>query len=266
MSLINKGSFLLRQSGLLYAADRVRFRIHALRSVRKRKSFRKAHPDVELPPDYLMYESFRLDYDRYYFGGQRAAAWVAGILNPFLPAEPVILDWGCGPARIVQHLPSLLPAGSRIFGTDYNAASIQWNTSHIRGVTFSHNGLEPPLPFEGAFFDAVYGISIFTHLSAALHTQWFNELVRITRKGGILLLTLQGNAFTEKLSAAEKEVFDQGRLVVRGQTRVGHRTYSAFHPESWVRDFVLPHEIVGFEPGTVVNGQPAQDVWMIRVQ
>jgi hypothetical protein len=121
------------------------------------------------------------------------------------------------------------------------------------------------MPFEKHTFDAVYGISIFTHLSEPLHYRWFSELVRITRQGGVLMLTLQGNAFTEKLSAAEKKKFDKGKLVVRGQTRIGHRTFSAFHPESWVRKLVHPHQVVHFDPGTLVNGQPAQDVWIVRI-
>jgi SAM-dependent methyltransferase len=265
MTLIPNGSKLLRQTRLLYTADRVRFCIHALRSAGKRNAFRKAHPEAVLPPDYLMYESFRLDYEKYYFGGQHAAAWVAASLRPWLPAAPVVLDWGCGPARVVRHLPELLPAGSRVFGTDYNSRSIAWNSAHIPNVNFTRNALEPPLPFENAGFDAVYGISIFTHLSEELHFQWFAELVRITKHGGVILLTLQGNAFREKLTQTECHAFDEGRLVVRGKTRIGHRTYSAFHPEAWVRKFVQPHEVVSFVPGTAINGQPAQDTWIIRV-
>ena len=37
------------------------------------EAFKKKFPDIVLPPDYLMYESFKLDYASYYFGGKKTA-------------------------------------------------------------------------------------------------------------------------------------------------------------------------------------------------
>ncbi len=264
--MLKRVKYILSLFGLLFLADRIRFRVHHWITSEKRTKFRNDNPDVKLPPDYLIYESFRLDYHKYYFGGRETANWIIGHLGKYLPLENIrILDWGCGPARVARHLPDLLKTDCEIFGTDFNPASIQWNRENIPQVNFSLNKLEPPLPYSGHFFDAVYGISIFTHLSEKLHYAWFAELVRITRTGGIILLTMQGRAFTGKLTPSELEIFDQDRIVVRGHAKIGHRTYSAFHPEKFVRELTKDHSIAGFVPGGVSNGQPIQDVWIIRV-
>jgi len=247
-------------------ADRFRFYLLYLVTAERRREFRKENPRVKLPPDYLIYESFRLDYERYYFGGRNTARWVISHLEKYISLDnAAILDWGCGPARVLRHLPEMVSSSCRLYGTDYNPATVRWDRDNIGGAEFSLNDTEPPLSYADNYFDAVYGISIFTHLSEKLHYQWFAELIRAIRPGGILLLTLQGKAFTAKLTPAERHGFEQGRLVVRGHTKVGHRTWSAFHPSDFVRKLAHPHEVVDFEEGGITNGQPAQDVWIIRV-
>jgi SAM-dependent methyltransferase len=266
MMILKSAKYVLSQTGLLFMADKARYHFHHWNTKGKRKKFRQENPEVKLPPDYLIYESFKLDYQKYYFGGRETARWVIENIRKHVALDNAsILDWGCGPARVVRHMPGMLPASCRIFGTDYNPVTIQWNLENIRDVNFSLNLTEPPLPYPDHQFNAVYGISIFTHLSEKLHYQWFAELIRITRPGGILLLTLQGNAFVSKLTRAEKEKFEQGKIVVRGHTRVGHRTWSAFHPVQFVKKLAEGHEVIDFEEGSKSNGQPQQDVWIIRV-
>ena len=51
-----------------------------------------------------------------------------------------ILDWGCGPGRIVRHLPSIV-SKAKIFGSDYNEESINWCRENIEDVGFEVNGL-----------------------------------------------------------------------------------------------------------------------------
>jgi SAM-dependent methyltransferase len=266
MIIITRAKYILSQTGLSFLADKARYHLHYWNSFRKRRKFRLENPGIKLPPDYLIYESFKLDYRKYYYGGRETARWIVETLGKHIPLENAsILDWGCGPARVARHLPGLLPGTCRILGTDYNPETVRWDRANIPGVDFSLNHTEPPLPFPDRNVNAVYGISIFTHLSEKLHHQWFAELVRITKPGGIILLTLQGMAFAGKLTPGEKELFERGRLVVRGHTRIGHRTWSAFQPEQFVRKLAKGHEIVGFEQGSMMNGQAAQDVWIIRV-
>jgi SAM-dependent methyltransferase len=118
----------------------------------------------------------------------------------------------------------------------------------------------PGLVYEKEWFDLVFGISIFTHLSEEAHEAWLHELMRVLKPGGILFITLHGNAFREKLTPAEQVRFDSDELVVRGQVTEGHRTFTSFHPVKWVRIWTLPLTVLEHIPGQAGE----QDVWILR--
>ncbi|MHC1706136.1 MAG: class I SAM-dependent methyltransferase [Bacteroidales bacterium] len=260
----NSVSALLRSLGLLFWSDYLVYLYKKVRYSRDNKRFLQANPGVVLPPDYLIYESFQLDYKKYYTDSIESARWLAGLFKKYSPVYNInILDWGCGPARIIRHLPSMIGNSSVFFGTDYNTRTIDWCRKNIPGVTFSVNGLEPPLDYNNQLFHIIYGISIFTHLSEPLHKKWIDELHRVLVPGGILLFTTQGEAFRSKLSAAEISEFNQGRLVVRGNVKEGHRTFSAFQPEKY-----MIHLLDGFEILEHIEGEnttrPQQDIWIVK--
>ena len=55
----------------------------------------------------------------------------------------------------------------------------------------------PPLPYLSGSFDLVYSISVFTHLDRAALANWLKEIHRVTKPGGVFLVTLHGErAFT----------------------------------------------------------------------
>ena len=192
-----------------------------------------------------MYESFHLNHERYYYGGEETADWLIGLLERHIKLDDkCILDWGCGPARVIRHFPKLTANKCHYFGTDYNKKSIEWNTKNIENVKFNHNSLKAELPYESGFFDVIYGISIFTHLSEKMHYEWFNELKRIIKNDGLLLLTMQGENFKQKLSEQEKDKFDNGELVIRGNVKEGHRIYSAFHPDKFLEDLFSEMQVL----------------------
>ena len=127
------------------------------------------------------------------------------------------------------------------------------------------NSIEPPLDYPDNFFDAVYGLSVFTHLSQKNHYAWIKELHRILKPGGVLLITTQGGAFIGKLTAKEKEIFEQGEIVVRGKVKEGHRTYSAFHPETFMLNFFSKYwKHLKFVKGAVEDYGPEQDLWIVQ--
>jgi ubiquinone/menaquinone biosynthesis C-methylase UbiE len=258
-------SLILRNLGLIYSVDRVRYILHYLKNLPANKKFRKTNPDILLPPDYLIYESFRMDYNKYYYGGMETARWMISVLEKHVVLKNMaILDWGCGPGRITRHLPSLLDKSCKIYGADYNPESIKWCRENIKAANFSLNSLSPPMTFDDNSFDIIIGISIFTHLSEKMHVAWFNELLRITRQNGIILISTQGEAFLEKLSKDEIKKFNAGNLVVRGKTREGHRTYSAFHSPVYMKKLISPNKVIEFIEGGKSKGRPGQDIWIIR--
>ena len=246
--------------------DKLRFYVHFILKFGERKRFKKETPDVKIPPDYLIYESFNLNYNSYYHGGRKSAEWLLHCLEKHVSlTHMVLLDWGCGPARIVRHMPDLLDKSCKIYATDYNARTIAWNKKNIKDVIFSENKTNPPLSYDESFFHIVYGISIFTHLPEELHYSWFNELVRVTKNGGIVFLTLQGDAFRMKLTDDEQKAYEKGYLVIRGKTKIGHRTYSAFHPKDFVHKLMDGHQILEHIPGEIIHNKPSQDVWIVKI-
>ena len=261
-----KISNLLRQLGLLLFTDKIRFFIFHLKKLKERRRFISKNPGIPIPPAYLIYEAFDLNYDSYYFASRKTATWLLDHFKRHYQLINVnILDWGCGPARIVRHLPGLFDKSCSIYGTDYNSKSIAWNRKAIKGVNFNLNNTEPPLPYVDNSFDIIYGISIFTHLPEELHYKWFSELARISKKNGIIFLTLQGNAFKVKLTISELDQFNRGELITRGNTKIGHRTYTAIHPPDFVKKLIKGHQLLEHIEGDVRNNKPQQDIWIISV-
>jgi SAM-dependent methyltransferase len=227
----------LRRSGLLGAADAIRGRWHAFRARPTRRVFEQKF-GAPLPPDDLAYDAYaNLDWQEYWEVGSTAAGFVASIVGA--AANPGrLLEWGCGPARIIRHLPALLP-GWTIHGADVNAETVRWCAANIEGVTFVENGPAPPLPFADGSLDAVYAVSVFTHLSRDMHRRWAAELRRVLRAGGLLVCTLHGQTTRDLLDDDERAAFDAGRLVVRGRVTEGTRCFLAYHPERFVREELL---------------------------
>ena len=205
----------LRKLGLLQPADYFRFWLEKFRNRNRNRDFLNGNPGVKLPPDYLIYESFQLDYQKYFTDSEDTARWLADLLKKHIELDGVkILDWGCGPGRVIRHLHKFTGPECEFYGTDYNADTIAWCAENLPGIHFNQNKLEARLPYENQYFDIIYGISVFTHLSEKMHFAWFNELFRVMKPGGIFLFTTQGENFREKLTGSELVEFDEGKLVV----------------------------------------------------
>ena len=227
----------LRRSGLLGAADAIRGHWLSLRARQTRHVFEQKF-GVDLPPDDLAYDAYaNLDWQEYWEVGSNAAAFLASLVGGTAQAGRV-LEWGCGPARIVRHLPALLPAW-KIHATDVNRDTVRWCAAHIKNVEFVENDAAPPLPFADASFECVYAVSVLTHLSREMHVRWAAEIRRVLRPGGFFICTLHGPTTREMLDEDERAEFDAGSLVVRGRVTEGTRCFLAYHPERFVRAELL---------------------------
>ncbi|MBL7739909.1 MAG: class I SAM-dependent methyltransferase [Chitinophagaceae bacterium] len=260
-------SYWLRRSGLLSIAENIRYRVHQLRFYAQNRAFRKDHPEIILPPDFYIYETYRLSCSEYYYDGLETAKEILsamGKATDLTKKEMAILDWGCGPGRITRHLPALL-SQAKVFGADYNEKYINWCANNLPGITFQLNGVTPPLDHTADFFDAVIGISVFTHLSPAGHHSWINELYRIIKTGGVAFITTQGSAYRLKMLQQELEKFDLGQLVIRENISEGNRLYSSFQPETFIRQLVAgKFDVAEFVSGHIATGEPAQDHWVLK--
>lgn len=265
---MNRGqiSNLLRKLGLSQSADRMRYYIQRYKNRKANQDFRAKHPLTKLPPDYLIYESFQINYQKYFNGGLKTAKWLAKHFNKHIELnDKRILDWGCGPGRIIRHLPTVINNDCEYFGTDYNKKSIDWCAKNLPGISFNCNTSAATLPYVDNFFDIIYGISIFTHLSEQMHYDWYNELFRILKPNGIILLTTQGDNFKVKLTSDELKKYNENELITRGNVKEGHRTYSAFQPSGFMIKLFDGVKILEHVEITPENEDwIPQDIWIIK--
>ena len=73
----------------------------------------------------------------------------------------------------------------------------------------------PPTRYPAAFFDVVYSVSLFTHLDEPSQDQWLEELARILKPGGVLLVTTHGKFALESCTDAEIGELDRRGIVYR---------------------------------------------------
>ncbi len=133
-------SNLLRGLGLIYFTDWVRYYIQKFKNRKINKEFKLKNPDVKLPPDYLIYESFQMNYQKYYTDSIETANWLKDHFKKHIDLKGKrILDWGCGPGRIIRHLPDVIGNSCEYFGTDYNKKSIDWCSKNLSGIKFNNN-------------------------------------------------------------------------------------------------------------------------------
>jgi len=256
---------LLRKLRLLQLSDHLNFYYQKLKNRKSNKFFNKKYPDVVLPPDYMIYESFQMNYDNYYNDSVSTAEWLINYFEKHIDLLNVkILEWGCGPGRIIRHLPRLLNDSCEIYGSDYNSKTIEWCKKNIQDVYFSKNNLQPPLEYGSNFFDVIYATSVFTHLSEEMHYAWFEELKRVCKKDGIIFLTTHGDNCKPKLTPDELKRFEEGKLVVRGNVKEGHRTFAAYQPPDFMIKLFSEVKILEHVTREPEDNYIPQDVWIVR--
>jgi SAM-dependent methyltransferase len=246
----------------------LRFGFHYSKNYFTNYTAKKKYPSFIFPPPYFVYETYALRYEKYFIDGRATAEEIVLLLSAFIDFSKdskKLLDWGCGPGRVVRHLPELLPKTHQIFGCDYNNTYIDWCSRNINLVNFSKNNLEPPTSFTDDYFDAIYGLSIITHLSEENHFAWMLELYRILKPGGVLLITSQGDGFIEKLLPDERLLFDNGNIIIRESKNEGHRVFAAFQPAAFMRSLLNNFILLKFIPGgnkASIHG--LQDTWLVQ--
>ena len=101
------------------------------------------------------------------------------------------LDFGCSSGRVVRVLAAAYPH-IHWHGCDPNAPAIAWAGENLPGIDFFLNGDVPPLPLADGSLDLAYAISIWSHFAPELGLHWFQEMHRLIRPGGHLVMTTHG--------------------------------------------------------------------------
>jgi SAM-dependent methyltransferase len=102
-----------------------------------------------------------------------------------------ILDFGCGCGRMLLWMEEQ-GRRSALHGTDIDAEAIAWCREHVPYATVTVNDADPPLPYPDGAFDLVFNHSVFTHVNERRQDAWLSELQRVTRPGGLLVLSTHG--------------------------------------------------------------------------
>ena len=173
-----------------------------------------------------------------------------------------ILDFGCGCGRVTRHLSFL--KNSQLYGTDYNPTLIKWCQENLTHARFQTNQLTPPLSYEENKFDLIYAFSVFTHLPEPLQFSWRNEILRILKPSGILVMSTNGEYYFRDLSPTEQTQFRKGKLVTRGSNVAGSNFCNTYHSTQYVREtFGENFIILNFVPEGA-KGNPYQDLFVLK--
>ena len=129
--------------------------------------------------------------------GYTAYRHIAHIFNR--PGEVVkILDWGCGCGGVGRHF--LRDPRFDYLGCDIDPDNLQWCASNLAGDRFFHLPLEAPKTLLADLpMDAIFGISVTSHLARETIKEWSRWLALNLKPDGLLALTTLG------LQAATKE-------------------------------------------------------------
>jgi SAM-dependent methyltransferase len=240
LTVRQRAAIVLRKFWLLQLADQLLYVYLRFRLRKTNRIFRSKNPDVRIPPASILYDILgTCDLMGFFQSGREHANALAGIISKNQSHKSLqILEWGCGPGRVLQYLQS--PSGDNweLSGADYNPRTIDWCRTNLPKIRFFHNDLAPPIPAKSASFDVIYCISVYTHLSEPLHYQWIHEILRLLKPGGLFIGTFHGERYRNHLEPEEQRRFDAGHLVVRDRIREGKKNFAAYHPDDFVRSLL----------------------------
>jgi hypothetical protein len=188
----------------------------------------------------------------------RASAAIAG---KRLHEYARVLDWGVGCGRLARHFPAAHSAA--LTGCDIDGDNVEWCKAHLPG-TYVASRLTPPLPFDDASFDLVYGISVFTHFRESMQLRWLEELARVSAPGALLLMTIHGETAIDfsrlpphQYVRVRDDVRREGIVVSGTNTQLdGHAEHAGeyvnvYHSldyvrRTWGRFFAVEHVLPGY--------------------
>jgi len=227
---------------------------------------RVANRGLPLPPSRLIYlVAGTNDLNWFLNSGAQAAASIRETLDRNghdINRMGAILDFGCGAGRTLRHWRDL--SGPSVCGSDYNPRLVNWCRKAIGFADIRLNGLAGEVAWPDATFDLAYALSVFTHLSETVGFAWIDEMTRVLKPGGLLLITTHGDYYASRLPEAEKSRYNAGQAVVNRPGREGTNDCATFHPPRYVAERLARGlEVVDHIPEGAL-GNPRQDLWLLR--
>lgn len=174
-----------------------------------------------------------------------------------------VLDFGCGSGRTLRHF--LDEAKSAEFwGCDIDEPSIDWLREHLDPPIHAFkNAPIPPISRPNGFFDLVYAISVFTHLTDSW-SEWLLDLHRVLRDDGLLIATYMGEGMSRRLA---DEPWDEDRVgmnVLRSWQPWDAGGPWVLHSDWWIRaHWGRAFEILDFVHRPRMGGELGRHSWVL---
>ncbi|MEH1934005.1 MAG: class I SAM-dependent methyltransferase [Nostoc sp.] len=160
-----------------------------------------------------------------------------------------VLDWGCGCAGLGRYF--IDDSYFEYFGCDIDGENIQWCKNFIAENAFSEVLPKTPTPYPDGEFDLIFGISVFSHLNEENQFLWLEELHRLLKRNGFLLVSILGTQAISKIqSPLCLDILEKGFVFSSSDHKIGEiiddQSYygTAYHTidyvmENWTKDFSL---------------------------
>ena len=258
---------LFYKANLANVLDYALFKVSQFRNRKQNRAFRKSHPDLAIPPDYFLYETYLLDYAQFFSDGEQTAKEIIEWTKNYIHDKPInILDWGCGVGRNVIHLRKFVHNDALLYGCDVNRKMIEFDALNFKNISFNVIPFVPPTSYQDNYFNLVYGISIFTHIKASLQQDWIKEIHRILKVRGIFLFTTHGKFFDSRLLNTERDILYKDGSFTKSFKKEGHRMMSTYNTELSFRKLLQPYfEVLEFFDGSIDQSRTGgQDLWIVR--
>ena len=255
----------LRKWHLLGAVDRAHLWVRQVYHWPANQRFSRRNPGIAMPPAPLAFEEYgQVNNAEIYQSGLTHAAYFADHINAQPGSESKrIVEWGCGAARILRHLPGLIRDPTpELIGLDVDRDAVAWANQQLPDLHIRLVAPQPPLPLSSASYDALYHYSVLTHLSGHSVHRWCEELARILKPGGIMVGTTHGDSYWNILLPDEQDRYAAGQPVIRSRYREGRKYFLSFFPPSFMVDLLSEYfSSVTHVPGTTSHTVP-QDTWI----
>jgi SAM-dependent methyltransferase len=188
------------------------------------------------------------------------------------------LDFGCSSGRVLRVLASAYPE-TAWKGCDPNAAAIGWASENLPAIEFFQSANTPPLPLADASLDLAYAISIWSHFAPMLGLHWFEEMRRVIRPGGHLVLTTHGFTSVAYYAGHRLRTTEQSDAIIGSLYRHGWWYAAEFGAagdwgvvnQEWGTSFISPEwlltqlcprwRVLDFAPGRNLDNQ---DVYVLQ--
>ncbi len=121
------------------------------------------------------------------------------------------LDFGCSSARVLRNLYAAYPE-STWWGCDPQKPAIDWAQPLFPDLRLSVSSESPPLLYGDQSFDGAFAFSIWSHFNEEMALAWLDQMHRVIKPGGFLMLTTCGLPTIEVLITRHPARWPQERI------------------------------------------------------